>query len=135
MSHLSPSPPVMVTAAANQLSGRLLRWGYRVVAVLIHEFWLLTGLSALVIAGRKLPFPLMLIGALTLARLVFPAALYPEAGRYALIFVPFLAGCTIWFAGGAEPGLRAPCRSRYFLIMGMIVTVQCLFVLRWGWSR
>jgi hypothetical protein len=129
VSHVSPMPPSLVGAAATQLGAQPLRWAYRAATIGVHESWLIVGIIALAIGWRKLPLPLVLLAAFTVSRLMFPGAFMPDGGRYALIFIPFLACCSIWWLGGSE---RLTVRPSWAAIFFVTVAVQSWFVHRWG---
>lgn len=135
LSHFSPCPPALIGAASSQLPSHWLRLAYRAVSIAIHEFWILLGVTALVLGCKKIPFPLVLLAIFTGTRLVFPGAFMPDGGRYALVLIPFLACCAIWFIGQpSRPPLRNCCKVG--LVVSIVVgVIQILFVLRWGWWR
>jgi hypothetical protein len=132
ISHISPMPQSGITAAANQFQARPLRWVYRGATMILNESWIVMGLIALVLGCRRFPLPLVLLAAFTGSRLAFPGAFMPDGGRYALILVPFLSCCTIWWLGGSE---RQAVRPSWFGIAIAILAVQAWFVFRWGLWR
>lgn len=130
LSNLTPIPPSIVTNATNQMESHYLRWGYRVLTTMIHEFWLVTGLVALCLAATKMPLPLYLLGACTVARLLFPGILYTDKGRYTLILIPFLACCSIWFFGNSKPMNFSAYRKKLIPIVSAILFLQAVVVWR-----
>lgn len=120
-SHISPMPPGLVGAAATQIGLRPLRWAYRVATILTHELWIFMGLIALILGRRRLPLSLVLLAAFAGSRVVFPGAFMPDSGRYALILVPFLCCCALWWVGGSE---RVAFRRAWFPIITVIGMIQ-----------
>ena len=125
ISHISPLPPTLVNAAATEIKPRWLRWTYRGTAIVIHEAWIVVGLIALILGLKRLPLPLILLAAFAGSRVVFPGALIPDGGRYALIFIPFLSCCALWWLGGSE---RVSVRPSWLGIAAAILVIQVWLV-------
>jgi hypothetical protein len=129
VSHISPMPPGLIGAAATQIGARPLRWVYRAATIAVHESWLLVGIVAIAVGWRRFPLPLVLLAAFTVSRPLFPGAFIPDSGRYALVFVPFMACCAIWWVGSSEP---LPVRPSWLGIVVLTLAIQGWFVFRWG---
>lgn len=121
ISHISPLPPTLVTAAATEIKPPWLRWTYRGTVIVAHEAWMVMGLIALILGLRRLPLSLILLGAFAGSRLVFPGALIPDGGRYALIFIPFLSCCALWWFAGTQ---RVAVRPSWLGVATAILVVQ-----------
>jgi hypothetical protein len=129
ISHLSAKPTTLVNVAATHIKAAPLRWIYRFTTIFIHETSIVIGLIALIEAWRRLPLSLVLLGVFAGTRIVFPGAFIPDGGRYALVFIPFLACCAIWFVGGFE---RESVKPQWFAIALAIFAIQVWLVFRWG---
>lgn len=133
VAHVDMKPPDLISAAANQLPRRAVRWPYRILTRLLHELWVVGGLAALALGWRALPPALTLLATFAVARLLVPGALLPDGGRYGLIVVPFLACCAIWFVGRRDAPPPARSLRAAWPIAIVVIAIQVLFHLRWGW--
>lgn len=130
-SHFTPVPCTQIGAAAMQLKPGFCRRIFRGISVLFHESWIVLGLTALVCARRLLPLSLTLLGVCTLCRLAV-ACLYPDGGRYALMLIPFLACCAVWFVGRKGATSFAHWRLPALRGIAVVTVIQLIFFLVWG---